>query len=67
MNEKYLKLACDVITDRNLLVNLASKRAKELARGAHPMIELERGQRHNHVDIALREIAEGKIVAIWGE
>ncbi len=61
MDDKYVKLATEKIANRNILINLAAKRAKELARGAHPMVPVDRLQAVNYLDVALREIAEGKI------
>lgn len=61
MNDKYHKLACEKIPDRNILVNLASKRARELARGANPLVPVDRSELVNYLDVALCEIAEGKI------
>lgn len=61
MNDKYLELAVTKIKDPNLLVILASKRAKELARGAHPMVPVDRYEGVNYLDVALQEVAEGKI------
>ncbi len=61
MNDKYLHDACKKISDRNLLVNVVSRRAKELARGANPMVQVDRSKAISHLDIALLEIAEGKI------
>ncbi len=67
MNEEYLKLAIEKIPNKDILVNLASRRAKELARGAHPLLAIDRAERGNHLDIALREIAEGKITFVLDE
>lgn len=61
MNDEYLKLAVEKIADKDILVNLASRRAKELARGSHPVVAIDRKDRGNYLDIALREIGEGKI------
>ncbi len=61
MNDEYLHKACELIEDRELLVNLAARRAKELARGAHPLVNVDRKERTNYLDVALREIAENKI------
>ena len=62
MNEEYLAQAQEVVSNKNILINLASRRASELARGANPLIQVEPHERDNYLDIALREVAEGKIV-----
>lgn len=61
MDNHWVKLATEKIPNRNILINVASKRAKELAHGAHPMVPVDRRQAINYVDVALREIAEGKL------
>ena len=61
MDDKWVKLATEKVPDRNLLINLASRRAKELARGAYPTVPVDRSKGINYLDVALREIAEGKI------
>jgi DNA-directed RNA polymerase subunit omega len=61
LNDEYLTKACDVIEDREILINLVSRRAKELARGAHPMVNIDSTKRGNYLDIALLEVAEGKL------
>ncbi|MCH2176202.1 MAG: DNA-directed RNA polymerase subunit omega [Lentisphaeria bacterium] len=61
MNDEYLERAEKVITDKDILINLASRRAKELASGVHPMVNVDRSQRTQYLDIALLEIAEEKI------
>ena len=61
MNDEYLEKACEVIEDREILINLVSRRAKELAHGAYPMVAIDSTKRGNHLDIALLEVAEGKL------
>ena len=61
LNDEYLSAALKVISDRAILINLAARRAKELARGAHPLVNVDRKDRTNYLDIALLEIGEGKI------
>ena len=61
MNDEYLKQANEKIPDRMILVVVASKRAKELARGSYPMVPVDRRQGVHHLDVALQEIAEGKL------
>ncbi len=62
MNDEYLNLARKKVTDVRLLINGASKRAAELARGARPLVPMLPQDERSHLDIALLEIAEGKIV-----
>lgn len=58
MNNEYLARAKEIIPDAKGLILLASKRASELSRGAHPMV---RCKEENYLDVALLEIAEGKL------
>ena len=59
MRDKYLKEATKVITDPNILINVVSRRVKQLKNGMDPLVEsLEKLEPE---DIALREIIEGKI------
>ena len=39
MRDDYLNLALKVVIDPNLLVNLVSRRVKQLRRGGRPLIE----------------------------
>ncbi|MCF3649260.1 DNA-directed RNA polymerase subunit omega [Synoicihabitans lomoniglobus] len=59
MRQDYLDAACRVIDDPNLLVNLVSRRVKQLRRGSRPLIESL--EKLSLEDMALREIVEGKI------
>lgn len=61
LDDNYLKMATEQVPDRMILVVLAAKRAKELAHGAYPMVPVDRGKGVNHLDVALQEIAEGKL------
>lgn len=59
MRDDYLEKARHVITDPYILVNVISRRVKQLRRGSRPLVEsLEKLLPE---DIAMREIAEGKI------
>ena len=59
MRDDYLQNALKVIDDPNILVNVVSRRVKQLKRGNRPLVEsLEKLLPE---DMALREIAEGKI------
>ena len=59
MRDDYLQAAQSVITDPNILINVVSRRAKQLKSGYKPLIESL--ERLSAEDIALREIFEGKI------
>ena len=59
MRDEYLLAARKIIDDPYILVNVVSRRVKQLRRGARPLVEsLEKLAPE---DIALREIIEGKI------
>ena len=58
MNDSYLARAKEKIADPRLLSVIASKRARQLARGGRPMIKTDDKE---HLDVALLEIAEGLI------
>jgi len=60
MNNEYLARAKEQIPDAKNLIILASKRARALAYGARPMV---RCKEENYLDVALLEIAEGKLKA----
>ena len=59
MRDEYLKKAHPIINDPNALINVVSRRSKQLKHGNKPLVEsLEKLEPE---DIALREIIEGKI------
>ena len=59
MRDEYLKKAQTIIPDPNILINVVSRRSKQLKGGYKPLVEsLEKLEPE---DIALREIIEGKI------
>jgi len=59
MRDDYLQAALKVIDDPNILVNVVSLRVKQLKRGNRALVEsLEKLLPE---DMALREVAEGKI------
>ena len=59
MRDEYLYNARQVITDPYILINVVSRRVKQLRRGSRPLVESL--EKLSAEDIALREIAEGKI------
>src|SRR3954454_17153765 len=59
MRDDYLQAALKVIDDPTVLVNVVSRRVKQLKRGNRALIESL--EKLSAEDTALREIAEGKI------
>ena len=62
MDKNLLKAAHEKIPSVPVLVNLISKRERELINGAKPLIKPE-SLDVDKCDIALQEVAEGKLVA----
>jgi len=65
MRDDYLKEALRVINDPNLLINVVSRRVKQLRRGSRPLVESL--EKLSAEDLALREIIDGKISFEAGE
>ena len=66
MENSYIADALEVIKDKNLLVNLAAKRASQLNKGDRPLIDTPRDANNrplvlSTLEIALIEIAEEKV------
>ena len=59
LRDDYLKEANAVIPDSCLLINVISRRVKQLRRGNRPLVESL--EKLSPEDIALREVIEGKI------
>ena len=59
MRDDYLKSALKVIDDPMILVNVVSRRVKQLRHGSRPLVESL--EKLSAEDTALREISEGKI------
>ena len=62
MNLELLESARERVGNVPILVNMASKRVKQLNAGMRPYVK-PLSQDEDKLDIALREIAEGKLVA----
>ena len=62
MDSKLLKAAHEKIPSVPVLVNLVSKRERELINGAKPLIK-PASLDVDKCDIALQEVAEGKLIA----
>lgn len=59
MRDDYLQNARLVIDDPNILINVVSRRVKQLRAGSRALVESL--EKLAFEDIALREIAEGRI------
>ena len=59
MTSQLLEEAFKVIPSQQVLVNVVSKRVRQLTAGHRPMVET--GPRMGYSDIALTEIIEGKL------
>jgi DNA-directed RNA polymerase subunit omega len=59
MRDDYLQAALKVIDDPTILVNVVSRRVKQLKRGNRALVESL--EKLSAEDTALREIAEGRI------
>ncbi len=62
MNSELLKKAHEKIASVPVLVNLISKRERELINGAKPLVR-PTSLDEDKCDVALREVAEGKLIA----
>jgi len=60
MKAHLVQAASEVIPNRQILVNMVSRRVRQLCLGHRPMVEFVPG--FGHADIALSEIAAGKLV-----
>ena len=59
MRDDYIKEALKTISDPNVLINVVSRRVKQLRRGNRPLVESL--EKLSPEDTALREVIEGKI------
>ena len=65
MRIQLVEKASEIVPDVPLLINMVSKRVRQLNNGRSPLIPLV--ERLGAADIALTEIIEGKIVIDDGE
>ena len=65
MRDDYIKDALKVIPDPNMLINVISRRVKQIRRGNRALVESL--EKLSAEDIALREVIEGKISFELGE
>jgi DNA-directed RNA polymerase subunit omega len=59
MRDDYIRDALKSINDPNILINVVSRRVKQLKRGNRPLVESL--EKLSPEDTALREVIEGKI------
>ena len=59
MTSQFLDEAAKLIPSQQVLINVVSKRVRQLSQGHRPMVEV--GPRMGLSDIALQEIIQGKI------
>lgn len=59
MNIVYIEAAAKVVPNKQQLINMVSKRVRQLSAGSRPMVETNLSM--GLADIALSEIAEGKL------
>jgi DNA-directed RNA polymerase subunit K/omega len=60
MKPSLVQAASDVITNQQILVNMVSRRVRQLCLGHRSLVEFVPGL--GHADIALSEIAAGKLI-----
>ncbi|HST31379.1 MAG TPA: DNA-directed RNA polymerase subunit omega [Chthoniobacterales bacterium] len=60
MKAHLVQAASEVIPSQQILVNMVSRRVRQLCLGHRPLVEYAPGL--GHADIALSEIAAGKLV-----
>jgi DNA-directed RNA polymerase subunit omega len=59
MKPELVKAASEVIQNQQILVNMVSRRVRQLTIGHRPLVEFVPGM--GHADVALSEIANGKL------
>ncbi len=62
MNEELLAQAKSQVKDVRMFIVGVSRRARELAEGARTMVTVAPGAEKDYLDLALREVAEGKVI-----
>ena len=62
MNQSYLEQAKERMPNTPLLINVVSKRVRQLIQGNRPLTKPDNVNMSNK-DLALKEIAEGKLTA----
>jgi DNA-directed RNA polymerase subunit omega len=60
MKAQYIDEASKVISEPQVLINMVSRRVRQLNAGSRPLIEVDPGT--GLADVALLEIAQGKLI-----
>ena len=60
MKPELVRAASEVIHSQQILINMVSRRVRQLTIGHRPLVEFVPGM--GHADVALSEIANGKLV-----
>ena len=61
MKTQHIEEAAKVVPNKQQLINIVSKRLRELSAGSRPMVEVD--LQMGLADIALAEVAAGKLTA----
>ena len=59
MKSDLVRAASEVVSNQQILVNMVSRRVRQLCLGYRPLVEFVPGL--GHADVALSEIASGKL------
>jgi DNA-directed RNA polymerase subunit omega len=62
VNTKYLEAARERINNLPLLINVVSRRVRQLNRGQRPLVKEDKANM-SRMDLVLKEIAEGTLTA----
>lgn len=60
MKAQYIDEASKVISEPQVLINMVSRRVRQLNAGSRPLIDVDPGT--GLADVALLEIAQGKLI-----
>jgi len=60
MNPELVRRAAEIVPEPPILINMVSKRVRQLNQGRPPLVEVK--PKMGAADVALQEIIEGKIV-----
>ncbi|MBI3090300.1 MAG: DNA-directed RNA polymerase subunit omega [Candidatus Tectomicrobia bacterium] len=64
MDDSLITQAASKVGNRYLLINIVTRRIKQLKAGSHPLVETES---ESHLEVALREVIAGNTLARFPE